>query len=126
MRVLSVRRLPVKETPVCDVTVAGLENFCLASGVAVHNSKDIADSLAGCYFTLANRREIWVLHNILVMDIPTEFRETKDKMKKDDAAYDEAREKAYEKVRGEAREYNQPMGGDSYTEDERAEWAGLN
>lgn len=33
--------------PVYDLTVPGPENFALAAGIFVHNSKDCADSLAG-------------------------------------------------------------------------------
>ena len=33
--------------PVYDCTVPGTENFVLANGCVVHNSKDVADSVAG-------------------------------------------------------------------------------
>ena len=36
--------------PVYDLTIEGTENFALSSGVFVHNSKDVADSLAGAVF----------------------------------------------------------------------------
>lgn len=40
MKLLSKRIIKVSEIPVCDVTVTGLENFTLANGLVVHNSKD--------------------------------------------------------------------------------------
>ena len=50
-RVLSIRTI-TKTAGVWDITVDGLENFALASGVFVHNSKDVSDALAGCLHTL--------------------------------------------------------------------------
>ncbi len=44
---------------VFDLTVDGTENFALASGVFVHNSKDVADGLAGVIHTLSMRRDSW-------------------------------------------------------------------
>lgn len=53
-RVLSINVLQ-KTAEVWDLTVDDLENFALASGVFVHNSKDVADALAGCLYTLTQR-----------------------------------------------------------------------
>lgn len=41
------------EIPVYDLEVPGNHNFMLSSGVIVHNSKDIADSLAGALASAA-------------------------------------------------------------------------
>ena len=45
-RVISVNKLPYIEE-VWDLTVDKYHNFALSSGVFVHNSKDVADSVAG-------------------------------------------------------------------------------
>jgi hypothetical protein len=45
-RALSVRMI-ARRADVWDITVPGLENFALAAGVFVHNSKDVADGVAG-------------------------------------------------------------------------------
>jgi hypothetical protein len=50
-RVLGVRFVKSVE-PVYDLSVPETENFALAAGVFVHNSKDLADSLAGSVFGL--------------------------------------------------------------------------
>jgi hypothetical protein len=51
-RVLRVTRVPANEE-VYDLSVPGLENFALASGVFVHNSsKDVSDALAGVVWGL--------------------------------------------------------------------------
>ena len=50
-RILSVRKIS-KTADVWDITVPELENFALASGVFVHNSKDVADAIAGVVFSL--------------------------------------------------------------------------
>ena len=50
--------IPVKlsePVPVFDLEVDEHSNFALCSGVFVHNSKDLADSLAGIVFTLTTR-----------------------------------------------------------------------
>jgi hypothetical protein len=62
-RVLSIKLLQVNE-PVYDLTVPKWENFALASGVFVHNSKDCSDAIAGVVFGLTMRREIWLSHGI--------------------------------------------------------------
>lgn len=41
---------------VYDLTVEETENFALDSGVFVHNSKDVADAVAGCLYTLSRHR----------------------------------------------------------------------
>ncbi len=62
MKVLSVKRITTN-TPVdvYDISVPGLENFCLANGVVVHNSKDCADAMCGAYHTLLTRSASWSL-----------------------------------------------------------------
>lgn len=67
-RVLSVRRV-VADEPVYDITVPGLENFALAAGVFVHNSKDCSDAMAGVVYGLTYRRELWVRHGVSMRDI---------------------------------------------------------
>ena len=54
-RVLAVK-LVQEVADVWDITVDGLENFALASGVFVHNSKDVSDALAGALWTLSETR----------------------------------------------------------------------
>lgn len=60
---MKIKRVTKVETfeyePVYDLTVDGTENFCLANGAVAHNSKDLADSLAGCYQNLVRRRNLW-------------------------------------------------------------------
>jgi len=54
MKVKSIRRIKLdKEIPVYDITVPMTENFCLSSGIVIHNSKDVADAVCG------------VVHNIV-------------------------------------------------------------
>lgn len=72
MRVKEVRRILLeKPVPVYDFAVHGTENFKLANGPFVHNSKDIADALAGVVYGLTVRREIWAMYGIPLMKIPT-------------------------------------------------------
>ncbi|NIT54886.1 MAG: hypothetical protein GWN00_01160 [Aliifodinibius sp.] len=71
---MRVRKI-VKKTyetpiPVYDITIPNTENFCLANGVVVHNSKDVADALAGVVYGLTMRREIWLSHNVKLTSIP--------------------------------------------------------
>lgn len=49
-RILSVRPLE-ERADVWDITVDEYHNFALASGVFVHNSKDVADALAGATYS---------------------------------------------------------------------------
>ena len=42
--------------PVFDLSVPGTENFALAAGPFVHNSKDCADALAGVLWTLSQQQ----------------------------------------------------------------------
>lgn len=70
-RVLSVRRERL-EFPelVYDLTVPGTENFALASGVFVHNSKDVADAMAAAAFGLSMQASIWAQHGVDLRDVP--------------------------------------------------------
>jgi hypothetical protein len=63
-RVLSVTKVLVEGEPVYDLTVPDTHNFALASGVFVHNSKDVADALAGVVYGLTLRREIWAMYGV--------------------------------------------------------------
>jgi len=49
-KVIEVKIGPIIDT--YDISVPGTENFALSSGVFVHNSKDIADSIAAITYTL--------------------------------------------------------------------------
>lgn len=54
MRIRRVTRLHLDEpVPVYDLTVPRTENFALAVGPFVHNSKDCSDALAGVMWTLS-------------------------------------------------------------------------
>ena len=48
-----------KPIPVYDISVERTHNFCLASGIVVHNSKDCADAVCGAYSTLITRSASW-------------------------------------------------------------------
>jgi hypothetical protein len=51
MKVLSKKTITLdKPVPVYDITVPETENFQLASGITVHNSKDLADAVVGAFF----------------------------------------------------------------------------
>lgn len=69
-KALHVKRLKLKEpVPVYDLSVPATQNFALAAGVVVHNSKDIADTLAGCT-TFANQ-------SVYFAQLRLEFQRTK-------------------------------------------------
>lgn len=54
MRVRSVRKIQLNTpVPVYDLTVPETENFGLAAGPVVHNSKDTSDALAGSLYSLS-------------------------------------------------------------------------
>ena len=60
MRVQKVTKITLQEPiPVYDITVPGTENFCLAAGPVVHNSKDVADAVCGVASFLLTRRAAW-------------------------------------------------------------------
>jgi hypothetical protein len=59
MRVKRVTKIELDEpVPVYDLTVPITENFQLAAGPFVHNSKDIADAVAGAIFAASSSRHI--------------------------------------------------------------------
>lgn len=65
MRIRSVKRInPPTPVPVFDITVHGTENFKLAYGPYVHNSKDVSDAVAGVVQGLTMRREIWGMFGV--------------------------------------------------------------
>jgi len=73
MRIKSVRKVRVDApVPVYDVTVRGPENFKVALGPFVHNSKDVSDALAGVVYGLTMRREVWVSNDVDLGEIPPE------------------------------------------------------
>lgn len=54
-RVITVEPGPVED--VYDISVPGTQNFALAAGVFVHNSKDVSDALAGAVYGLTPARK---------------------------------------------------------------------
>lgn len=75
MKVKSVTHLHLPEAvPVYDLTVTGTENFKLAAGPFVHNSKDVSDALAGVVYGLTMRRELWALHGVSAITMPTSIK----------------------------------------------------
>lgn len=57
MRIKSIRKLKLdKAIPVYDLTTFKNDNFILANGVVVHNSKDMADCVAGVVSVFSNLR----------------------------------------------------------------------
>jgi hypothetical protein len=77
MRVLSVKRLTLDvPVPVYDLTVSVTENFRLAAGPVVHNSKDVSDALAGVVYGLTMRRELWALHGVPAMTMPQSIKQS--------------------------------------------------
>jgi len=55
MLIKSIRRIKLnKPVPVYDLTVDGTKNFCLSSGIVIHNSKDVTDSVVGVVFNIVN------------------------------------------------------------------------
>lgn len=69
MRVISVRRITLSEpVPVFDLTVDEHHNFKLAEGCYVHNSKDVADALAGVVTGLTTSRFVWAQHGIPITE----------------------------------------------------------
>ena len=67
MKVKSVKKVKLSEpVPVYDITVPGYENFCVAPGVVVHNSKDLADAFAGVVAGLTLKNFIWSTHGVAV------------------------------------------------------------
>jgi len=66
MLIKSIKIIKLKEkVPVYDITVPETQNFCLANGVVVHNSKDVADAVTGVVHTVIAHRsesgsiEVW-------------------------------------------------------------------
>lgn len=70
MKVKRARKVKVEGEPVYDLSVPLTQTFCLANGCVVHNSKDVADSLAGVVYGLTTRRELWAKHEIPMMKMP--------------------------------------------------------
>jgi len=56
--------------PVYDLGAYPNENFCLANGAVVHNSKDVADSMAGVLYGLITRGDLWLEAGITPQSIP--------------------------------------------------------
>jgi len=59
-----------KAIPVYDLGAYPDENFCLANGAVIHNSKDVADSLSGVLYGLITRGDIWLEAGIDPYSIP--------------------------------------------------------
>ena len=47
---------------VYDISVDRTKNFCLGNGCVVHNSKDVADAVAGCVYKLSLRKATFRKH----------------------------------------------------------------
>jgi hypothetical protein len=81
MRLIQIRRVQLEEpVPVYDLSVLGPENFKLTNGPFVHNSKDVADSLAGVIYGLTMRREVWGMFNIPTVSIPSSIASGPDRL----------------------------------------------
>jgi len=63
-----------KEIPVYDLGAYPDENFCLANGSVIHNSKDVADGLAGVIYGLLTRGDLWLEAGITPHSIPDSVR----------------------------------------------------
>lgn len=65
MKVVSVKKVKL-ENPVrvYDLTVYKYQNFKLADGCFVHNSKDVSDSLAGAVYGIQRQKAVWLQHGI--------------------------------------------------------------
>lgn len=50
-KVIEIKQGPI--TDVYDISVPGTENFAISSGIFIHNSKDILDSVAGVTYSLS-------------------------------------------------------------------------
>lgn len=73
MKVVKVTKITLASpVPVYDLSIPVTENFCLANGCVVHNSKDCADAVAGVIQGLSTRRDLWYAHGVS----PTSFSET--------------------------------------------------
>ena len=60
MKIKSVTRITLDTpVPVYDITVSETENFTLAAGPVVHNSKDVADAACGVVAYLVTRQHTW-------------------------------------------------------------------
>jgi len=63
MKCTRVTRITTSQpVPVFDLTVPGTENFALAAGVFVHNSKDVADAVCGTIFAIRQSRIVRAAH----------------------------------------------------------------
>lgn len=72
-----------KPIPVYDVTIPTYENFCLGNGIVVHNSKDIADSLAGAHWNCATAPVIFSANHMVSSFLEgTKPETTNDKLKR--------------------------------------------
>lgn len=82
MRIKSVIKVVLTEAvPVYDLTVDGTHNFKLFNGPFVHNSKDVADALAGVVYGATMRREMWALHGVSSVNLPSTLKEAMQKEK---------------------------------------------
>ena len=79
MRIKSVRVYSLDApVPVYDVSVLGTENFLLAAGVFVHNSKDLIDSVCGAYTNMLERKSTWTAAAVDDMNHEADNRATFD------------------------------------------------
>jgi hypothetical protein len=91
-RILSIIKKKVVQ-PVYDITVSETENFALATGVFVHNSKDVSDAVAGvCY--------LCVEHGISTPSTPPMLGKMTDGEKTAKDAYKQAQSGDYSSKKG--------------------------
>lgn len=59
MKIKSIKLIKLETPiPVYDLT-SETNNFKLASGIYVHNSKDCSDAVCGAYYTMLTNSETW-------------------------------------------------------------------
>ena len=61
MRITRIAKIQTETpVPVYDLSVPSTENFCLANGCVVHNSKDLLDSMVGATYSMIKNPSLWV------------------------------------------------------------------
>ena len=75
MKVKNIRIIELEEQiPVYDISVPETENFCLGNGCVVHNSKDVADAMVGCYTNMMKvhaEGELYTRHKQMMRSVYT-------------------------------------------------------
>lgn len=61
MKLKSINRVKLDTPiPVYDLEVQRNSNFCLSNGIVIHNSKDIADAVAGSLYQAYMNKDIYM------------------------------------------------------------------